>query len=294
MKNSEVIIFADDVKLLKMITNEIDSVRLQQDVDQLQAYCVENGLILNEQKCTIMTIHRKRNPLNINYSINDTRLERVERQKDLGIWFDSGLHFNIHFEQMETRCYAIMGLIKKNDNNRMKPETIILLYNALVRSIIEYGRIIWDRHAITLTKRTESIQKQIVIYALRKTEKRDSNFKLLPYVQRCAKLNLQTLERRRSNYEIYFIYDLIIERTNAPCLQNKMKHSTDKYELRNNRPLIIEGRIVNNIQYLDPLRIAAKAFNNIFKFINAKIMKDRKRFRNLIVMLSDEQILNQN
>lgn len=115
-----------------------------------------------------MSIHKKKQTVESSYSINGEDLEKVKLQRDLGVWFDEKIDFNTHFEKAVTRCTAIMGLIKKIDQNRMAPQTV-LLYNALVRSILEYGRIVWDRHSMKVTRELESIQKQMVIYALRKS-----------------------------------------------------------------------------------------------------------------------------
>lgn len=128
----------------------------------------------------------------------------------------------------------------------MTPETITLLYTSLIRSIIEYGRIIWFRHTITITKNIESIQKQFVIYALRNSEKRDENHKLRPYKTRCN--ILQSLERRRANNETFFIHKLILGKIRAPFLYDRIVINQNIHSLRNQRPLIVSGKITNEIE----------------------------------------------
>lgn len=298
IKHVTILIFADDVKLLKEIIDINDTLKIQEDLNSLETYCKKNGLILNQQKCIVMSIHRKRNPIINDYRINNFTLNRVNKQKDLGIWFDEKLNFDVHIEKTKSTCSALIGLIIKMDKKRMKPETIILLYNALVRSIIEYGRIIWDRHLITVTQSIESIQKQIVLYALRDTEKRDCDYRLTKYDIRCKKLNLQSLERRRANNEIFYVHDIITERINAPFLINRLSFNQVQYGLRRNRPLAVTGKITNNIQFRDPLRRAVDAFNNIFEHINhllnSNIFIDRTRFRNVILCCNDEHVLRDN
>lgn len=191
------------------------------------------------------------------------------------------LDLTLHVEK--TTCYALIGLIKKVDKNRKRPDTVILLYNGLVRSIVEYGQTVWDMHLVTITKEIESIQKQIVLFALRKTEKRDENYALIPYNERCAKLNLQSLERRRRiNNEIFSIHDVIFDRINSPFLKNRIEFNSNHYSVRNNRPLIIKGKINHNFQFGDPLRIAIESFNNIFHKLRTNILQDRSGFRNLV------------
>lgn len=58
-----------------------DTQKLQEDLNSLYTYCTQNGLILNQQKCVVMTIHRKRSPIVANYKIDNFELKRVNEQK---------------------------------------------------------------------------------------------------------------------------------------------------------------------------------------------------------------------
>jgi len=48
--------FADDTKIWRTIKDEIDSIRLQQDRDNMESWCQEWLLKLNPSKCKVMHI----------------------------------------------------------------------------------------------------------------------------------------------------------------------------------------------------------------------------------------------
>lgn len=57
--NSKFLLFADDMKILKVIHGDLDIIDLQQDLIRFEQYCVLNRLDLNVSKCFHMTFTRK-------------------------------------------------------------------------------------------------------------------------------------------------------------------------------------------------------------------------------------------
>lgn len=65
----------------------------------------------------------------------------------------------------------------------------------------------------------EAIQKNFTIWALELT--RDPiTYKYPPYDQRLEILNMEKLTRRMANAAIFFIYDILTEKLDAPILRN--------------------------------------------------------------------------
>jgi len=57
--NSHIRMFADDAKIWRTIKDDTDSIRLQQDLDNMESWCQEWLLKLNPSKCKVMYIgHR--------------------------------------------------------------------------------------------------------------------------------------------------------------------------------------------------------------------------------------------
>ena len=76
--------------------------------------------------------------INKNYtsSLHGTQLERLEHMKDLGVIFDSELHFVQHCKEKINTAYSYLGIIKKNFIY-LDEDAFVMLYNSLVRSHLE-------------------------------------------------------------------------------------------------------------------------------------------------------------
>jgi len=68
-------------------------------------------------------------------SNQDTALERGEKIKDMGVWFDEKLTFKEHINHKINVAYMMLGLIKRNFKYVTIP-TFVMLYKSMVRSHI--------------------------------------------------------------------------------------------------------------------------------------------------------------
>jgi len=68
----------------------------------------------------------------------------VTQIKDLGILLSNDLSFNNHITIMCNEVLRVFGFIRRNCLEFKNPNCFILLYCSLVRSILEYGSIIWN------------------------------------------------------------------------------------------------------------------------------------------------------
>ena len=73
---------------LHRIFNISDCVKLQNNISKLSAWCDENCLTLNVNKCNVMTFSSKDSNYTFNYSIDNEPLTRPSTFKDLGVTFD--------------------------------------------------------------------------------------------------------------------------------------------------------------------------------------------------------------
>ena len=60
---SKVACFADDTKVLKQIDNLQGTVGLQNDINNLNSWAIDNCLTFNETKCKCQRITRKKTPV---------------------------------------------------------------------------------------------------------------------------------------------------------------------------------------------------------------------------------------
>ena len=133
-------LFADDAKLYGAVQNEKDARGMQDDITRLVNWSEKWQLSFNCSKCKVM--HLGRSNQKTKYSMNGNELEEVEEEKDLGVIVDNQLKFHAHVSSCVNKDNRVLGAIKRTFIHREK-EVIIPAYVASVRSLLEYGNVIW-------------------------------------------------------------------------------------------------------------------------------------------------------
>lgn len=217
-EKAECSLFADDLKIVHVINDISDAVALQRDVDAFSAWCDRNYMSINVSKCKTMSFYRLRSPVFFDYSIGDVTLGRVAEMTDLGVVLDPRLDFRAHVDKKVAKAYSMLGFLKRVCADFTDLRCLTSIYNAHVRSHLEYASVVWSPTSLSLSKSIESIQKKFVIYALRRSVRRNSNFELPPYDERRKALGLDRLSDRRKVSRVVFMYDVLSGRITAPEL----------------------------------------------------------------------------
>ena len=120
---------------------------------------------INNDKCHIITYTLKRFPLNFQYN-GLGPLKRVQSTKDLSVTMTKNLNFSTHVTKTVNNAFKMLGMIKRESIHFLKSSTVRTLYLTLVRSLLEYGRSIWNPlKKISLKKLNgfkENLQNSIV------------------------------------------------------------------------------------------------------------------------------------
>ena len=85
---SKCLLYADDLKLYRMIKSDRDEHLLQSSLNLLALWSSDNDLRLNINKCFIVSFSRKKEIIHHRYSIDGTILNTLTHIKDLGVTFD--------------------------------------------------------------------------------------------------------------------------------------------------------------------------------------------------------------
>ena len=193
LSHSHVLLYADDLKLFHIIKSPCDCASLQEDIDILTDWCSSNGFGINIPKCSVMSFYRSKLPLVHNYSIGSHSLDRSLSFKDLGIMLDSKLNFHLHLDYVISKSNMMLGFLKRNTKDFKDIGTFNSLYFSLVRSLIEYGSVVWSPNYQSHVDRVERIQKSYSRFVLFKY-----GFRIMPsYHTRCKLLGLESLVNRR-------------------------------------------------------------------------------------------------
>lgn len=150
---------------------------------------------------------------------------------------DSKMTFTEHYNTIIFKATNMLNFIKRFSYNFQDPYTLKTLFIAYVRSILEYCSIVWSPHIKTHENRIESVQKQFLLFALRKL--RWTVFPLPPYDARCMLISLESLAKRREFASLSFINDLIANRINAPELLQTLNFYDPPRVLRPREPFAL-------------------------------------------------------
>jgi hypothetical protein len=162
--SSEVLMYADDLKLMKVVKCIDDCLSLQLNLDALCDWCSRNMLNLNIKKCEAMSFFRIRSCIEYPYSINGVVLNRCHNKKDLGVVFDRELNFIKHYEHLSSKCYKMLGFIIRNTKSFKSIDCLKLLFYAFIRSHLEYACVVWNPRYQTHVSSIESIQRKFLKY----------------------------------------------------------------------------------------------------------------------------------
>ena len=114
--SSNIMLFADDTKLWRLIKSIDDVNILQEDLAKIIEWCQKWKLHLNVKKCKYMVIGR-----NIlykhNYYMNQFKIENVEFEKDIGVIFDNELEFDRHITEKTNKAHSIYGMLRRTYTN---------------------------------------------------------------------------------------------------------------------------------------------------------------------------------
>lgn len=271
------VFYADDVKIFMVIKTLFDCVELQNRLSNFQAWCVRNFLTLSVGKCYVVSFHRKLKPLIFNYSIGGQTLQRMEDVRDLGVTLDSGLTFRTHYTDIITKANKQLGFIFKISKDFRDPLCLRSLYCSLVRSVLEFGNVVWCPYHTTWIKRIEKVQKKFVKYALRNLPWLDP-VNLPPYEDRCRLLELNTLEQRRFNAQAVFVAKILKGEIDSPLILEQINMYAPERRLRQRGFLQLGAR---NGQYgeHDPIRYMCSSFNLVFDLFDFNMSSDSFRFK---------------
>lgn len=238
LKHIRVLIYADDMKLFLEIKKDNDLNIFRNEIESFYKWCCKSLLALNVKKCNVITYSRKLCTTNTSFSLGNQSVPRCDKIRDLGIILDSKLTFIDHYNTIVHRASNMLHFIKRFCYNFQDPYTIKTLYVAYVRSILEYCCIVWSPHMKRHEERIESIQKQFLLYALRRLEW--TVYPLPSYESRCMLINIQTLKERRDYFMASFVNDIVSQRIDSPSILSKLNFYVPTRQLRNRTLFAVE------------------------------------------------------
>ena len=157
--NSKVRLFADDCIVYRTIKGNEDVKALQNDVDIMQQWANESLMSFHPEKCELLRVTNKRNPVKGTYRMDDHILKDVNNKKYLGVTLQNKLNWNRHIQNICAKASSTLGVLRRNMGScpRAVKERC---YKTLVRPAVEYSSTVWDPHTSQNIEKLERIQRR--------------------------------------------------------------------------------------------------------------------------------------
>ena len=178
--------FADDTKMGINADSDAAVKQLQEDLRKVGEWSKKWQMPFNLDKCKIMHIGHKNK--NEKYELLGKEIESVQQEKDLGVVITNDLKSSNQCIEAVKKAQKLLGYIKRQFRTRNK-ETILTLYNALVRPHLEYAVQFWSPSLRKDIERLGAVQARAT--------KLIPSIRHLGYVRRLERLNVYSLEKRR-------------------------------------------------------------------------------------------------
>jgi len=212
---ANLLLFADDIKIFLKIDSPNKCQVLQSELN-IFANCARSiSLSLNTNKCQVMSFSINQCPIHHNYSLNGTILDCVFVYKDLGIYYTPSLNFEHHINVTVGKSLKVLGFIKRNTKQFSTASCLCTLYFSLVRSILEYGVVVWHPYLSKDELRLERVQDKFLSYIayIMKIVHPPHDYSLLR-----SMLEIPLLSSRRHDADEHFITSLLDGTIDAPDL----------------------------------------------------------------------------
>lgn len=220
------LLYADDMKLFYQIQTREDCLRLQRDLDIMVDWCNDNCLPLNVSKCSVLSFYRIKNPILFDYNLCHDILVRPSAVTDLGVIFDSQLTFVPHIEEIISKSYKCMGFLMRS-GRQFRCDTLVRLFNAFVRSRLEYASLIWSPSYAVHVNDLESILRKFLKFM---AYREDGVYPQIGYPQDLLlqRFGLFSLERRRQYYSVAFLFKVVNSLVSCTEISRRLVFNTHR------------------------------------------------------------------
>ena len=214
IKHSRLRLFADDSRLLKSIDDSSDNALLQEDLNSVIKWSVENNMKLHQKKfqliChepylssnTVRLFNQLPFALTSSQSVYATEEGLIHPShlvKDLGISVTPHFNFNAHINQICSNAGIKLSWILSAFKTR-ESAPLMTLYTSLVRSLVEFSCPLWSPSTVCEIQKLEAVQRRLT--------SKISGLQNLDYWSRLKVLKLMSLQRRRERYCIVYFWKI--------------------------------------------------------------------------------------
>ena len=265
------LLFADDLKLFLAVKDNADCERLQSDINKLVKWSHENKLYFNVSKCSVLTYTKAHRPLQHQYTIESVPMERVTEVRDLGVVFSGDLNFRDHITKICKKAFRNLGFMMRQTRGFTSIAAVKALYDALVRSHLEYNSVVWAPHENKYRAMLERVQNKFTRHLYKRLYGVYPFYPLMyPTLFVLGMVGYNKLEVRRDSALAEYVWKLLRGVTHNPLALSSVSLSVpDDYVRRRRRPrLLAVPRARTNLLAKAPFTRALLTLNEVAERID--------------------------
>lgn len=199
---TETRLFADDTSsylISPYLDLEINM--LQNDMNSLFRWSEKWLVKFNPAKTECMLISRKQNETKFDLMFNNVPVKQVETHKHLGLTLDCKGTWLHHIDEVVQKATKRIGILR-NIQFIADRKTLGIIYKTYIRSILEYGDVIWDGLPQYAAERLEKVQLEglKIITGLTKSASRNTLY---------TESGIEPLYQRRRKHRLIMFYKIV-------------------------------------------------------------------------------------
>ena len=153
----------------------------------------------NSDKCYIMHVTHKSNPLLMTFNMNGRPIEVTASLTYLGIGINNKLSWAENISNTVSKANRTLGFLRRNLYS-CSPFVKETAYRSLVRPMLEHCSSIWDPYHQEYKNKLESLQRRAARFVCKDLRHQSHVSDML------RDLNWKTLEYRRTIYRLTLLY----------------------------------------------------------------------------------------
>ena len=221
--SSKLVLYADDILLYRSIETSADYNLIQEDVNNIEQWMVNNSLTLNTAKCKQMLITRTKTHHQHQLYLSDQPLEQVQNYKYLGVTITSNLSWSDHIQSVCLKSRRLVGLLYRQFYNA-NLNTLRQFYLSCIRPHLEYACTVWDPYITKDIMLLENVQK-FACKVICKSWSMDYNSML-------AYLDIPSLKQRRLHLKTIMMFKFVHRSSYIP-VGYLLPNPPSNYNMRN-------------------------------------------------------------
>eukprot|EP00061_Rhincodon_typus_P003342 g19860.t1 len=143
--------FVDDIKIGGVADSEQDRQRVQQDIDQLEAWSEKWQMEFNPKKCEVMQFGRS--STGGNHTVNDRSIRSIDMQRNLCVQVYRSLKVAAQVDKVVKKAYGILAFIRRG--NEYKDRQVMLQLRPHLECRVQF----WSPHYQKDVDVSERVQK---------------------------------------------------------------------------------------------------------------------------------------